>query len=214
MEREKFKCPKCGTEITVNLKEFVDVTENPEYKTQIMNGQFFLVRCPNCGDETLAEYPVMYMDPSKKLNVYMVPDHGEELLQQLNSLDIPDAEVDEEAVFRVVRSADQLLEKILIADGGRDDRLIELYKAVIIENIREEWPEVKQKDLLYFLGREEEYFIAWGIENAKGEQMTINLENELYEILKKDYLSALAVPAGKYAEVDEEWLKGKVKIEM
>ena len=73
--------------------------------------------------------------------------------------------------------------------------------------------QVKQKDLLYFLGREEEYFIAWGIENAKGEQMTINLENELYEILKKDYLSALAVPAGKYAEVDEEWLKGKVKIE-
>ena len=50
----------------------------------------------------------------------------EELLQQLNSLDIPDAEVGEEAVFRVVRSADQLLEKILIADGGRDDRLIEL----------------------------------------------------------------------------------------
>ena len=44
---------------------------------------------------------------------------------------------------------------------------------------------MKQKDLLYFLGREEEYFIAWGIENAKGEQMTINLENELYEILKR-----------------------------
>ena len=46
MEREKFKCPKCGTEITVNLKEFVDVTENPEYKTQIMNGQFFFGEVP------------------------------------------------------------------------------------------------------------------------------------------------------------------------
>lgn len=213
MEREKFKCPNCGNEMTVDLKEFVDVTENPEYKTQIMNGQFFLVKCPKCGDETLAEYPVMYMDPSKKLTVYMVPDHDPALLSQLNDLDIPDNEIDEEAVFRVVSSADQLLEKILIADGGRDDRLIELYKAVIIQNIREEWPEVQHEDLLYFLGQGEEYFIAWGIENAKGEQMTINLEDKFYNILKDEYLEALSIPAGKYAEVNEAWLQERVELE-
>lgn len=213
MERAKFKCPKCGCEITANLKEFVDVVEEPEYKEQIMNGRFFLVKCPNCGDETLAEYPVMYMDPSKKLTVYMVPDHREELLEQLNSLDIPDNEIDEEAVFRVVGSSAELLEKILLADGGRDDRLIELYKAVIVENIREEWPKIQPKDLLYFYSGEEEYFIVWGFENENGDQMTVNLDRELYDILKRDYMEDLDVPAGKYAEVDARWLQARIKIE-
>lgn len=212
MEREIFNCPNCGEEITVHLTEFVDVSMDPDYKQQIMNGDFFLVKCPKCGDETLAEYPVMYMDPDKKLTVYMAPGHDDELLKQLNSLDIPAADVDDEAVFRVVSNSAELLEKILMADGHRDDRIMELYKAIIVENVKEEWPQIQVSDLLYFLDNGEEYFIVWDFDNALGEQLTVNIDDELYDNLKENYLSGLAIPANTYAEVNAGWLAERVDV--
>lgn len=213
MEMEKVKCPGCGHEMNMEIHEFVDVETDPEYKAKIMNGSLFLVKCPKCGEETLAEYPLMYMDPSKKLNIYMAPGHDDGLLEQLNSLELPEAEIDREAVYRVVESGEDLLEKILIADGGRDDRVLELYKAIIVENIKEEWPQVKREDILYFLDGEEDYFIIWDFQNLAGEQLTVNIDDELYDQLERDYLPALAVPAGKYAEVDEAWLNARVEVE-
>ncbi len=213
MEMEKIKCPGCGHEINMEIHEFVDVETDPEYKERIMNGSLFLVRCPECGEETLAEYPVMYMDPSKKLTVYMAPGHDDSLLTQLNSLEMPEAEVDTEAVLRVVESGEELLEKILIFDGGRDDRVLELYKAIIVENIRDEWPQIRREDILYFLDEDEDYFIIWNFENLAGEQMTVNIDDELYDQLKEDYLPALSLPAGKYAEVNQAWLDERINVE-
>jgi DNA-directed RNA polymerase subunit N (RpoN/RPB10) len=36
------ECPGCGETINVNMNEFVDVVENPEYKAAIVEGDFFL----------------------------------------------------------------------------------------------------------------------------------------------------------------------------
>ena len=213
MEREKFKCPGCGEEIIMDIYEFVDVCEEPSYKEKVMNGSFFLAKCPKCGDETLAEYAMMYMDPSKKLTIYMAPEHDDSLLSQLNSLELPESAVDTEAIFRVVKDGGELLEKILIYDGGRDDRIIELYKALVYENIKDEWPDVHRENLLYYLEGEEDYFILWDYTNAMGEQLTVNLDDQLYEELVRDYLGALEVPAGKYAEVNAAWLSERVDVD-
>lgn len=213
MEKEKFKCPGCGQEMIKNLHEFVDVSTDPEYKTQIMNGEFFMEKCPGCGDETLAEYPFMYMDPSKKLNIYMAPGHDKELLEQLNSLELSESDLDPEAVFRVVNDGAALLEKILIFDQGRDDRILELYKALIYGNIKEDWPKVKREDLLYFVDGEEDYFIVWDYTNAAGEQLTVNIDEELYDRLTEDYSPVLEIPVGKYAEVNAAWLAERIEVE-
>ena len=155
----------------------------------------------------------MYMDPSKKLTVYMAPEHDDSLLSQLNSLELPESAVDIEAIFRVVKDGGELLEKILIYDGGRDDRIIELYKALVYENIKDEWPDVHRENLLYYLEGEEDYFILWDYTNAMGEQLTVNLDDQLYEELVRDYLGALEVPAGKYAEVNAAWLAERVDVD-
>lgn len=197
----------------MGIHEFVDVEADPELKEQIMTGELFLVKCPDCGEETLAEYPVMYMDPAKKLNIYMAPGHDEDLLMQLNSLDMPEAEVDNDAVFRVVESGEELLEKILIFDRGRDDRILELYKAIIVENIKDEWPDVHHKDILYFTDEDEDYFIIWNYANLAGEQLTVNLDEEMYAQLRDNYLPALEIPAGEYAEVNEKWLAERIDVE-
>ena len=213
MDREMLNCPNCDTEIGFKPIEFVDVSTDPDYKEKIMNGQFFMVKCPECGAEIMVEYPIMYMDPEKKLNIYMAPDHDGELLNQLNSLDVPECDVDEEAIYRLVNGPTELLEKILLADGNRDDRIMELYKALVVESIREDFPQVQTQDMLYYVDGSEEYFIVWDFENEDGEQLTIEVDEELYQQLKEDHLEALSIPANKYAEVDAVWLLDRVDVE-
>ena len=213
MDREMLNCPNCDMEMGFKPIEFVDVSTDPDYKEKIMNGQFFMVKCPECGAEIMIEYPIMYMDPEKKLNIYMAPDHDGELLDQLNSLDVPEVDIDEDAIYRLVNGPTELLEKILLADGNRDDRIMELYKAIIVESIREDFPQVQSQDILYYVDGKEEYFIVWDYENENGEQLTIEVDEELYQQLAEDHLEALAIPANKYAEVDAVWLLERVDVE-
>lgn len=213
MEREMLNCPNCDMEIGFKPIEFVDVSTDPDYKEKIMNGQFFMVKCSECGAEIMVEYPIMYMDPEKKLNIYMAPDHDGDLLEQLNSLDVPECDEDKDSIFRLVNGPTELLEKILLADGGRDDRIMELYKAIVVENLREEFPQVVPQDLLYYIDGDEEYLIVWDFDNEDGEQLTISVEEDLYQDLYNDFAEALAIPANKYAEVDAVWLADRVDVE-
>ena len=110
------ECPNCGQTISVPTDEFVDVSETPEAKRAIIEGEFFLNECPECGDQVLVEYPMMYMDPEKKLNIYLGPDHDDDLLDQMNELELPPEAIDREAIFRLVSDGLYLVEKILIAE--------------------------------------------------------------------------------------------------
>lgn len=211
MEKNKIICPNCGEEIIVHVKEFVDVSTDPQYKEQILNGTFFLAKCSECGDETLIEYPIMYIDGDKKLNIYMAPDHDEDLLNQLNSLEIPYGDVDDDAIFRVTSGCDALIEKILIAEGNRDDRIIELYKLLLAESLGKELPGVNSNQFLYYLDEEEEFFIIFGYDNEKEEQLTVPFDEELYKELEENYLDTLAIPANQYAEVNSNWMEERIE---
>lgn len=213
MAMEIINCPGCEEEIRMNFHEFVDAQTEPELKEAIINGQFFLAECPNCGQTTLAEYPVMYTDSEKKLNVYMAPGYEPDLLNQLNSLDIEDVELDEATSFRLVENGGELLEKILIAEAGRDDRVLELYKAIACENLKEDFPQLRPEEMLYFKDDQgEEMFIVFDVENPFGEQLTIEVDPEMYEQLEKDCIEALWTEPGKYEVVNAAWLEERIDV--
>ncbi len=199
-------CPNCEKDIEVPMNEFIDVAENPEYKRQIIEGDFFLNRCNNCGDNVLVEYPLMYMDPDKKLNIYMAPAHENDLLDQLNSLDVPEAALDTESHFRLTSNGVSLMEKLLIFERNRDDRILELYKFIIWEDVKEHWQDLEPGDLLFMFDDEEDYFVIWNSDNGNDEKLTIPIDEELYSELEENYLEALSIPPGKYAEVNQEWI--------
>ena len=213
MENKKIICPECGEMINVHVKEFVDVTEDPVYKEQMLNGTFFLAKCPKCESETLMEYPLMYIDSEKKLNIYMAPDLDDDLVEQLNSIQVPYGEEESDAVFRVTSGCDSLLEKILIAENGRDDRVIELYKLIVAESLKEELPGISSAQFLYYTEGEDEFFIIFGYDNAEEEQLTVPLDGELYNELMADYIDDLYIPPNQYAEVNCQWMEDHIDFE-
>lgn len=213
METEKFNCPNCDNEILFKLNEFVDVSAEPNYKEKILDGSFFTVKCHECGDETFIEYPVMYMDPVKKLNIYMSPEHDGELLNQLNSLTVPESDIDEDAVFRLVKGYNELLEKIVIYDRGRDDRVLQLYKVILCEDIKKDYPEATPSDLLYDYDGDSEYFVFWGHYDPKQGSLTSDLDEDIYRRLEEDYSGLLNTPPNQYQEIDEMWLLERIEVE-
>lgn len=211
-QNQVIKCPKCNEDLVVKLKEFVDVALDPIYKEQLLAGDFFMVKCDSCGDETIIEYPMMYIDSSKKLNIYMAPDHEEDLLDNLNSLEVPDGDLDPEAIYRVVDNSAELIEKIIIVDSGRDDRILQLYKMIICENTKEELPGMEPSDLLYIKDGSEEYFVIWTTENEDGDRLSADLDEELYIELERDFGDALETEPNKYVKVDKEWILSRIEI--
>lgn len=200
------ECPGCSNKMDIKIKEVVDVKENPELKNEIIEGDFFRHKCPKCGDEIIVEYPITYIDPDKKLNIYMEPGYGKDVLENLNSLDLPEELIDKESVFRLVPNGLSLAEKILIAEKNRDDRILELYKFIIWKDVLKEWPELKEGDLIYVFDKEQEYFTVWPSDNGKGEKMSIPINLEFYENLADKYMDFLKIPAGKYEVVDKPWI--------
>lgn len=200
-ERFDFDCPNCGAEISVNSGEFIDVSQDPEQKSQVISGEYFCVTCPQCGEEMLVEHPVVYIDPDKKFNVYMEPEHDEDLLDTLNSIKLP------EGTYRLVSTGLELVEKIFIEDAGRDDRIIEVYKYLLAEETHEEVPDLISEDIIYTCLNGEETFVVWSSDNGDGDKLTAELNPEYYSELEKNYGHLLTLPENKYAEVNRKWLE-------
>jgi hypothetical protein len=98
------------------------------------------------------------------------------------------------------------MEKILIAEGGRDDRIIELYKFIVWDGVKEEWPDLEEGDLLYMFEDDEEFLVVWPSENGDGEKLTMSFDEELYDELAENYSEVMSIPSGKYAEVNQRWI--------
>ena len=100
-----------------------------------------------------------------------------------------------------------LMEKILLAENGRDDRVMELYKFTVWDQVQDEWPDLEPGDLLYMYDEDGEYLVIWTSDNGEDEMLSIELDEELYQELAKNYLQHMEVPATHYAEVDQYWIR-------
>ena len=107
-------CSHCHKPTEVQLRQSINVAEDPELKARVKDGSLFVWECPYCGHRNLAKYQTLYHDPQAKLMVWLLP--GEEM---------PPKAV-EEAVkeldgytLRRVREVGDLIEKVnILADNG------------------------------------------------------------------------------------------------
>ena len=127
-KKTPFKCPACGRRISVNTWISVNVSINPELKTQILDGTFGEGPCPFCGAEGRFLSPFLYHDQQKKIMVGVMSDFTSAMKNQPKPIGYR---------LRTVKDLGSLIEKILIFDDGMDDRLIELIKGCMRAQIHE-----------------------------------------------------------------------------
>jgi hypothetical protein len=207
-KEERVKCPACGQPGSFTLWESVNVTADPVLKERFMSGDLNTFRCAGCQNETQVWYPMLYHDMDLLLMVWFMPG-GEtpppvpELLTEVTGDNA------ETYRFRLVRSPNELKEKVFLADAGLDDRVVELMKWLVRQNDHGE--SLRAEDILLFAeieegksGRQIVFVVMSG-----AEQFTSGLPFSLYSELAdtaEPHLETLYPGEGPWLNVHERHL--------
>lgn len=142
-KKEKIKCPKCGHEAKFTVWQSINTATDKDMKEAVGNGSAFVFDCPECGSKTAINYSFLFHQPENKFMVYCaVKNEDAEKMYKLFTENPSELTKDEtlqisesEYVYRIVRSADALREKVNILENGLDDRIIEIIKGVYVSRI-------------------------------------------------------------------------------
>jgi hypothetical protein len=67
-------CPVCQNAFRTEVYNVIDVGQDPELKTQFLQGQLNVATCPSCGQGGMLAMPLVYHDPDKELLLVFIPD--------------------------------------------------------------------------------------------------------------------------------------------
>ena len=141
-------CHACGYEQKFGIYQSVNVTLDLALKQRILDGTLMQFICEACGQEARFSYPMIYHDMTRRLWIWLDAD-GEADQPGPPELGPLLANLGREGyMLRVVGSLFELVEKIRLNDAGLDDRLMELFKAVLWDNLEDD-ARAQARQLLY-----------------------------------------------------------------
>jgi len=201
----------------------VNAQLDPEMHEKIMNREFFDQKCDECGAVVRIMYTFLYHNMEHKLMVYMIaetdPEKQKEAIDKINELSdmVENAPTDELASLlsgmsdgytnRIVADYNGLIEKIIIANNGFDDRLIEIIKAIVMSRLGDALKGKTLDAIYYDENAEGERALVFVFDDGK--TAAIDFPADLYDELKEKLLPDLdpITPKG-YAVIDYSWALG------
>lgn len=192
-ENIELNCPNCGKKQTVSIWKSINTSLNPEMKEAVRNKSAFKYTCPDCGYETILDYGFLYHQMSDRFMIqYVQTDESAEKVKDIwSDENSPMMRIMREKhyLMRIVRTQNELLEKIEIFDAGLDDRIVELCKMFILiwysEQKKEDWPD----EVLYYRQDEDNYVQLLSNGNLLGDMI---IPKTMYDMIKEDYQPFLA----------------------
>ncbi|MFT3696749.1 MAG: CpXC domain-containing protein [Kofleriaceae bacterium] len=169
------KCPACGTEAVVSLVQSIDARTDPEAKQALLAGTLNVLACASCGKATPLQVTVVYTD-------------GTWTVQATQDLAKARAAFEASGVKgRIVKSMNELVEKVKLHDAGLADWAIELLKVQISSSSL--WFDRLDRDRLHWIIVER---VMRGISSPKSEYDAIVDSREAPDAFVIDRAWALA----------------------
>ena len=144
---QEITCPKCGKKTYFLVWDSINTMKNPEMKEKVRNDEAFRFHCPECGASALLNYNFLYHQQEDKVLIYVSAD-GEDASDMARILDQRGNAFDGYRK-RIVRSYNAFKEKLLILDAGFDDRIVEIIKSSVWDNVEAHYKD-KKIDEIYF----------------------------------------------------------------
>lgn len=209
-------CSKCGQQHKVIIYKSINTADNPELKAKVADGSLFLWECPHCGQMNLARYETLYHDPEGKLMVWLIP-AGEISEAQMQAITMHTKAMGGYTLRRV-NDMGTLMEKVLIAEAGLDDIVLEMCKYVTkLEMLQKSVP-AEQKD--EFMASTFHFYRCEGEGDERiltfmyaldGQMLGVNVGWNVYQdcagILERN---PQIRPEEGFAKIDAEWLASKM----
>lgn len=200
------KCPKCGAEVRSTQWVSINAAQDPQLKQQMLDASLFRLACPSCGHEGLLAYPMVYIDPDKKIIVSLVL--NEEQLDQCASA-MDNVSIDGTAIDlsgytrRVVLDQNDLREKIMIFDCQLDDRVVQIAKIVVFTQIQMTQPGKEVYQIYFICPQEGEQ--ALQVLFSDGSSVNYMLAKELYDSIAQDFAQRIEEKSQGTYIFDAQW---------
>lgn len=202
-------CPECGEEGAFEIWNSIDLSENPPLEEKIRSGALYRYACPHCGIVTKIAYPTLIHDADRKRMIYLAND--EETFRNTVHQYEPGVSsassglLDAGYMIRVLRSVPELMERFRILQAELDDRVIELMKLFVYQEVMDNNPDLSIDNLYFTESDEQENDYAFDL-FSHGEMIGhVGFRREAYDNLEQMFASEMErLSAGKVV-IDASW---------
>lgn len=135
----EYACPNCGKEF--ELEQYESFTSNGELSDviDVMNDSFLSAKCPHCGTTGYSHYPFIFNDVKNNFIVC----HATSLKEVKEFVDAFDdfykdfPELAKGSIRRIVFNSPHCFkEKVAILANGLNDKVVEIYKAALLSQLK------------------------------------------------------------------------------
>lgn len=203
-------CPACGRRHIVSIWQSINTTIDPEMKIAVRDRSAFLFTCPDCGKQTYLSYGFLYHQMEDRILIHLAntEENAEEIYKMFTDKDDigPINFVDEDYLIRIVMSDNQFREKLFIFDAGLDDRIIEIYKVLVLAMYQKESSaeaDYNTIGLYFYTGDDGKYYIQ--IITDRETKGVVEMHSDVYKKLCRDYLPRLKDIRKDDPFIDRQW---------
>lgn len=202
------KCPTCGQSSIVNIWSSVNAQFNVEQKARLLDGTLFQHICPRCGEIVKLDYECLYHDMTNRAMVHYVRTEKSARNVFKAAKDIR-MDGDDQTHYRerVVKSQNALREKAIIFDHGLDDRIIEIMKAIVIQQRYASSYDLDDCEVLFAIDENGDYRLEFYTENP----FAVYVDKGLYPELETCLRGILSKETGEPYEVGLSWAQRLIR---
>lgn len=193
-------CPNCGFHQEVQYWGSINSDLNPELKARLMEGELNTYTCRQCSEVIQLGVAALYHDMSRGYMIYLL--HDKEQHRQAEKELAGFIAMLPNYRFRLVDQEIHLIEKIRIFEDGLDDRIVELIKMLILNQVLE-------------AGQPPDLVLYSGLSESEGEPtcdfiVRFRDHSESFQVSKKDSYEPLQQEFKEGLERDDinrRWLR-------
>lgn len=134
-----FKCTECGEVNTIEVDDTLNLTSNQELLKTVLDNSKFQFKCSKCGKEHNVIYDVLLQDDNEKF--YIKINTTNELISLVGKDDYK---------IRIVKDLNQANEKLRCFYFRLDDRLVEIIKFLMKDDLEKNNDNLKITEMYFF----------------------------------------------------------------
>lgn len=211
---EKITCPKCGCEADFTIWSSINTVLDPDMFEKVRTGEAFAFTCPECGNVADVDYGFLYHQMDARMMIYYVPEPSEvekayDMFRGDNKITGMFKEEQENYLYRIVRTKNELIEKLFIFDAGLDDRAIEIIKVFYAQKVLEEKPEISVDEIRFEEAENNEIGLVFITEGSPVASCQIG--RDFYDAVVEEFVSKMPNIRKDEIIIDWDWAVGVFK---
>ncbi len=200
-QKVTISCPGCGMRFETTIFESLNTEFAPDVAETVVNGERFSAKCPSCGFVARLEYDLLYHDMRHDAMIWVIHKKDENYQKRLEEIMASPWPLSYHTL-RFVSSMGELREKAACLETGKDDRVVELCKLLLENELNKQHPEFSIKRIFYTCSKGKPIVIFY---DETGRELTCPLDECIYAEMSQRFERASSQTASTWQIIDRGW---------